>query len=497
MEDNMKKWIWIIITLFTAYTAFGMDVKGDFNWETRVSLTNGDFLFNQLNGKLKFEHQANDNLYGTAQLGFRFYNNPLGQTSLNSTLSAWEMGNLYSVQPLEISLDQAYFTYKDFLFDGLDISAGKQRITWGTADKLNPTDLLNANDFSDPLDYGRKIPTASVNLTYNFPVMNSGIQFVYEPLSPVARLNSLFETKTRSGIVSNAAKSFYRLNAASTVWSGTVITPSPSISNFTIGTKLFGTLAGFDLSAGYLTRLNDLPEATKIAIDQNLYYNNILEVMNSPSSATVTLNNAAYTMEYYREHVITFDFSKDLDFILLWGEASVVFQPESKTRSVATNHIYTNGVLLMTQVATTDVVALSNEVDVKYTVGFDKTFGDGWYVNFQYNHGFFNERGNNGAERLQDYLALRFEKKFFGDKLKFSLTGIYNVNNFFDAFSTNDVFAYLNNHYGVMGSFSVTFLPADDVSLEIGVEGFDGKDDTSIGAMRNYDMAYMKFGYLF
>lgn len=478
-------------------TAYGIDVKGDFSWESRYSLTNGDFLFNQVNGSLKFEQQANENLYGMAQIGFRYYNNPIGQTTYNSTLSAAELGILYSVQPIEISLEQAYFIYKNFIFENMDISAGKQRIAWGTSDKLNPTDILNANDFSDPLDYGKKIPAAALNLNYAFPVVNGNIQFVYEPYSPIARLNSLMENKTRSGIIANIAKNFASMNSSAAVWTGTVETPAMNASNFTIGTKLSATLIGFDLSASYLTRLNDFPELVHIAVDQDLYYNNLMELMTTPSAGSVKLNSADYTLSYYREHVIGFDLSKDLNFILLWAEASVTFQPEVKTRFDFSNYIYTNGATAMTQAVSSETIVLSNEVYVKYTIGFDKTFGDSWYINFQYNHGFFNERGNNGAERLQDYLVLRFEKKFFSDKLKLALTGMANVNNFYDAICTNDMGAYLTNNYGIMGQFAISYAPVDDLNLEIGVNLFDGKDTTTIGIMKDNDMIYFRCDYMF
>lgn len=501
----MKKGIFLILFILVGTGAYAMDIKGDFSWETRYSLTNGDFLFNQVNGSLKFEQQANENIYGMAKVSFRYYNNPVGQTTFNSTLSPNELGILYSVQPLEISLDQAYISCKDFLFENLDLSAGKQRITWGTADKLNPTDILNANDFSDPLNYGKKIPTAALNLNYSIPAVNGNIQFVYEPFSPVARLNammvSILDSRAKLGTVSNIAKNFASVNAASANWTETISTPAWHASNFTIGTKISATLIGFDLSASYLTRLNDFPELVNIHVDQEIYYNSMWDALLTPNVGTVTINSGDYNMSYYREHVIGFDLSKDIGIVLLWAEASVTFQPEVKTTSTVTSHIYTNSAgtnaYWFDNVANTDIVVLSNEVYVKYTVGFDKTFGDSWYVNFQYNHGFFNERGNNGAERLQDYLQLRFEKKFFSDKLKFALTGMANVNNFYDAICTNDMGAYLTNNYGLMGQFAISYIPFDDLTLEIGVNLFDGKDTTTLGLMKDYDMIFFRCDYMF
>jgi len=72
-----------ITLLLTGFTgAYGMDITGNFTMETRFSTSNSDLLFNQESGSLKFE-QANGNLYGMAQLGYRYYNNPIGQTTYN------------------------------------------------------------------------------------------------------------------------------------------------------------------------------------------------------------------------------------------------------------------------------------------------------------------------------------------------------------------------------------------------------------------------------
>ncbi len=492
----MKRIILISAAILSFTAVFSMDITGNFTMEDRFSISNGDLLFNQESGSLKFE-QAGENLYGMAQLGYRYYNNPIGQTTYNSILSAQELNLIYSVEPIELSLDQAYFTYKDFIIDRLDLSAGKQRIAWGTADKLNPTDLLNANDFSDPFDFGKKIPTIAVNLNYEI-ADRGNIQIVYEPYSPIARLNSLMESVTTQSITSNLSTNFSSYNSSSTVWNGIVNTPPVNASNFTIGTRLSGTIAGFDLSVSYISRVNDIPEIESISADENLYYSTIGQVTTSPYSANVTLNDASYNLNYFRENVIGFDFSKDLNFILLWGEASVTFQPEIDSYSTVTNHIYVNGIgNIANQVTNIEDVVLSNQVYVKYTIGFDKSFGDSWYINFQYNHGFFNERGNYGPERLEDYLVLRLEKKFFSDKLKLAVTGFYDVNDFSAAFNSGNFFNYLNNNYGIMGQFMISYTPVDDLNVEIGIYEFGGVGSTTLAMMQDYSLIYTKFTYSF
>jgi hypothetical protein len=61
------------------------------------------------------------------------------------------------VSPLNLDLREAYVDLYGFLFDNLDLRIGRQRIAWGTADKLNPTDNLNPDDLEDIWDFGRHL----------------------------------------------------------------------------------------------------------------------------------------------------------------------------------------------------------------------------------------------------------------------------------------------------------------------------------------------------
>jgi hypothetical protein len=493
----MRKLLAILASLLaSAGISYSMDIRGSFIMDTRFSLSNADLLFNQENGSLQFEQQVNDNLYGKAKIGFKYYNNPIGKTTFNNILSADELGMIYSVQPFEISLDEAYFTYSDFLINKLDLSAGKQRIAWGSADKLNPTDLLNPNDFSDPFDFGKKIPTSAVNMTYHFPFMEGGLQMVYEPFSAIARMNTLMEQtlkdKMLTNLVENQSARVSGINYPSLLWDEAVETPSLNASNFTYGVKLFAVLAGMDLSISYITRINDFPAAKTLNINQRT------DMDGTFSTTNITLEQISYNLVYYREHVIGSDFSKDLNFLLLWGEASLTFPGEQKTLSKISNDIYITGLGYAGSTnIIEDSVSLSNEVYVKYTLGMDKSFDGGWYANFQYNHGFFNERGNNGPERLQDYFLLRVEEKVFSEQLKFALTGLYNINNLWFAFQSSDLLNYLSKNSGILGQFGITYTPKPDLNIEIGVILIDGKEGTTLGTMKNSDSVYAKFEFNF
>ncbi len=496
-----KYGLMIFILLMITGSFHALDVSGNFSTETRFSLTNGDYLFNQENGSLKFEQQVDDNLYGMAKLAFKYYDNPHGNTTYNSTLNADELSSLYSLQPLEISLDEAYFTYMNFIVEKLDLTAGKQRITWGTADRLNPTDILNPNDYSDPFDFGKKIPVPAVNLVYHFPALESSLQLVFEPYSSAARQNCMMINQLRSGlyagIISNMNMGVTTFQDASAGWLyEKALTPEPNLSNFAAGVKLAGVIGGFDLSVNYVTRMNNMPYVMEVNLDTKT------ELLLSPGLATnVSIDSKAYTLGFYRENEVGFDFSKDTGFMLVWGEAAVTFPGEQKTVTKINNTLIIDaplpgaGSYFMPQ--TNEAVVISNEAYVKYTVGCDKSFEGGWYINFQYNHGFFNERGNAGPERLQDYFLIRLEERLLSDKLKFALTGFADINNLGDAFKADDFGAYVRDNSGILGQFSIAYSPDPSVTVETGVYGIDGTDNTSLGEMKDYDMVYIKFDYSF
>lgn len=83
----------------------------------------------------------------------------------NATQSA-DLYNKGIVDPYNLEIREAYVQLNDFLTKNLDVTIGRQRIVWGTADKLNPTDNLNPYDLEDILDFGRHRGSDAVNLNY-------------------------------------------------------------------------------------------------------------------------------------------------------------------------------------------------------------------------------------------------------------------------------------------------------------------------------------------
>jgi len=80
---------------------------------------------------------------------FPLLQQPHRQTSGNTVLDSRELEcSIRSSRSKSAWIRRILLT--KFCSGGSGSFAGKQRIPWGTADQLNPTDILNANDFSDP-----------------------------------------------------------------------------------------------------------------------------------------------------------------------------------------------------------------------------------------------------------------------------------------------------------------------------------------------------------
>jgi hypothetical protein len=468
----------ILIVLASGTTPLhAIDIVGKISSETRIAFEDGDILFNEENGSLTFDNQVNDYLYAKLVVDFCYYNNPAGQTSFSTLLEPVELGLVRSLYPFEIGIDEAYATYSDFLFQGLDLSIGKQRITWGTADRFNPTDILNPLNLKVPLEFGKKIPCLALNAVWNFGMFDSFIQFVFEPYSGVARLNPELVNTMQNGL--DAAYAGIMLQGGLTddepSWdSVTVETPEANIKNFVIGTKAAASLYGFDLSANYATRINDMP------------YVKDIDLVIDPPGTEVSANTC--TLGYYREHEVGFDAAKDFGIFLTWAEIALFFQDEQKT-AVTTSL----PALSMTTTGYSQII--SSEPYVKYTVGLSQKLWGFFYFNLQYNHGFFNERGNEGAERLQDYLILLTEFQILSDTLIIGLTGLGNLDNLYDAVQESDIVQYISDNYGVLFEIDITYQPLPDFSIKSGIMFIDGKNSSSLANMKDYDIASIQFSY--
>ena len=134
---------------------------------------------------------------------------------------------------------------------------------------------------------------------------------------------------------------------------------------------------------------------------------------------------------------------------------------------------------------TQDSIVLKKEPYVKFIVGADYTFSNGAYLNFQYLHGFIQERGK---EALNDYFFVRLEKTFFEDKLNFApLGGGFIVSDWSD----------IKNNYSLIYVPEISYQATDNAKITMSAAIFTGKGDNVFVKFNDYNMLMFKLKYSF
>ncbi len=458
----MKKFlIVLIIFLFlpiflSADTSFEGEIKSDI----RAKIKKGNYLYNEENLLLKYQADVSDNLAGFASLNFRYQN-------FSDVSTPQDLNNRINVEPIELQLKEAYIDYYGFLFDKLDLRAGKQRIAWGTADKLNPTDNLNPDDLTDIFNFGEKIPTIAIKATYYFPkeISLQGIWIPYFTSSRFSDNEFNYPEMLTHGLKTGISQ---QLGVSPDI-SGLIEMPEKKAGNSMFGIKLSGKLFNFDLSMSYFKGYDDLPIVKKMYIDA--------------TGITTGDVKANYKMKFPEMQVIGLDTAGELFKIGVWAEAACFIPKEVKI-------ITTTEMPTATSFNTNTV--LDKEPYFKYTIGFDYTFKNGIYINSQFIHGFFVERGYH-QEKSQDYIIARIEMKFFQEKLKLGLNGAIGVKDLNKAKKFKDVKKKSGNMWGP----EITYYPADSTELTLGCMAIEGSDETFFGKLKDDDQIYLKFKLFF
>ena len=165
----------------------------------------------------------------------------------------------------------------------------------------------------------------------------------------------------------------------------------------------------------------------------------------------------------------------------VWAEAAA-FLPENEV-------IMTNDLSAMYPMSPVPVIqdttVLEKRIYTKFILGADYNFANGAYLNFQYMHGFINERGK---EALNDYFFVRLEKKFFEDKLKIAPVG--------GGFIVSD-WSDVGNNYAIVYIPEISYMATDNAEITLSAALFSGKGDNMFASMKDYNMMMFKLKYSF
>ncbi len=361
----------------------------------------GDFGLKRLETRLKIAGNLNDRI--SYNLRFDGFSNSGTLFTKNSFPESGILSSPVYSEYFELNLYEANIMISDFLIDNLDLTIGKQRISWGTADKIGVMDNLNPIDFAnfftfDP-DYAfEKRPQTALNFEY-YTGDNSKIQFIWLMQHQVSPLPYGYTLLTKQSMKVNNIE-------VSNNWRNNI-----KDSNFGIrfSTNLFNIDFGFS------------------------FYNGNISLPIIKSYMLSSIPSAEFF--YGKEKIVGTDFSTSIGGASVWGEAAYII-PDDSSGLIQVPVVLNNNFIGVRNIN----FSLFEKGFFKYVIGGDYNFAHGFYINFQYLHGFFDEfdyskeaekyfmkRKGEFFGEISDYIIPDIEYKFHGDDYKIKLSGIIEI----------------------------------------------------------------------
>lgn len=370
----------------------------------------GDFAFKRLEGRFRLKASVSENV--SAEVRLDAFSSPDALFSNRTFPEAGLLASPGQAEPFELSLYEGFIRVNHFLLKNLDLTVGKQRIHWGTADKLNLVDNLNPVDFAnfltfDPDYYLERRPQTAINLEY-YPSQNSKLQIVWLPERQHSPLPAGFSEMLKTNL---AGLPQPEIN---------VETEEPSLKHSNFGVRFSTVLFNVDLGLSYYKGNYSLPY---------IYGVQVSTPPQSPSSRVY--------FRYPGKQVFGLDLSGELKSVGFWAELT-------RTRPDKKFSWLDSFLLIGSQVLPLAVeFPLMENYYWQWVVGADYTFSlaDGLYVNAQYVHGLFDEvafsplaKGYFGLRQgmwfgqIQDYLGGRAELRLLKGDLKLGLNSLISLN---------------------------------------------------------------------
>jgi hypothetical protein len=443
----MGRSITIALSLITINLAAG---QGGLSWNgylhTDLHLGIRDSLLyrgSEFRLDLKAEAKPSDKTRFYADLWLRTWGLP--PSARMADLSNWRA---------DLNLREAYIDLYGMPFAKLDLRIGRQRIAWGTADKLNPTDNLNPPDLEDIWDFGRHLGSDAVKLSFYpeaFTFTGIFIPFFEPAVLPRGNWAGIFT----SGFALPPGLSLRS-------FTDSLIVPGENPGeNAIVGIKAGRNVLGYDLSLSYVLGRDYLPLPRRIAI--------------SPAD-TLGGVNVRSELEFPRLHIFGADLAGSIADLGIWLETAVTLPDQE---AVLTTDLSALGL------GVADSVIRPKKPYVKYVFGVDYTFKNGIYANLQFLHGFIHERS---ADELEDYIMAGLDWKFFEEKFKIMpISGGVEIKDFRD----------LKDNYALIYAPEISYRPQDNTDLILGVRWIEGNGTTTFGRAKSQSEIYFRLKYSF
>ena len=454
--NNIKTSLMLVLVFMG--NAYGQDMSLNLSGEL---MTDQRFLFQEKNpwawNENRLTVSLDKRITGSSKFSGEIWLRNIGLPDITSS------GDLYNkgiIDPYNLEIREANVQLYGFLTKNLDVTIGRQRIAWGTADVINPTDNLNPYDLEDILDFGRHRGSDAINLHYYFNNSFS-LQAVYVPFFQPANLPV--------GIFAGSLNAEMEMPPGMVLenYSDTILMPGFNLwESASTGLRLKGFGGGVDFSASYVYGWDGLPFNTG-----NVFM---------PANAMGGINVNAQ-LSFTKNHIIGADLATSIAGIGFWAEAALFIPEEDVMMSNDISAFYP----MSPDPVIVDSVILEAKPYLKFVVGGDYNFADGSYLNFQYIHGFIHERGKMA---LNDYFFLRYDKSFFNYKLKVSaLSGGFIVADWKNI-GENFALAYMPE---------IIYQATPNAQISLSTALFAGKGDNLFANMKEYDMFIFKLKYVF
>lgn len=387
-----------------------------------------------------------------------------------------DLSSMQLLAPFHVESDAAYVALNDIL-PGLDVKIGRQIVVWGTGDKFNPTNNINADDLEDRPLFTEPIANQMVVVDFSPWQDKLWFQGVYVPLFypallPPSASQALADPQTPVNFANQVDRDkmsflqgFIKANSQFYPSVSTIVERPPvNITNGQAAAKIGSRIGPVDLSASYYYGFHDIP----------IPYKAISTQRGSLSDPAVDgfWYDSNVTLVYPRMHVAGLDFAAQLPFLDdmgLWGEGALIIP----------QHNYDFKVELPILLDVTPDDGMANPVRqfqgaivekrpfLKATVGADYTIGKHWYINAQYLRGFIDDFGTGN---IGNYLVGGSELVFFGRHLIFRFFTVTD-------FPRNRA----DRASAVLAPNIIMVPPWGYATLEVGGFAFLGRNDTKFG----------------
>lgn len=457
-----------------------VELHGAIGTENFVGIEHLDFLdFRNANFvELKLSAKPHEQVEVHADLQFQNTN----FTAVRLLDDLWDRS---AVEPVSWRIDRASMAMNGFLLDSdlftLDLTAGKQRLSWGEADGLNPTNLLDPYDLENPQDFKERIGNVSLKAVLTvaeelfaieavvvprflpsvLPIdLFLGDDILHNPLMPSTEgLFAPLEPLGFAPILHQPSRD--KLSTA---------TPAPELAQVMGGARVLWTLVGFDWAVSYTHGRQLIPVPTKVAATGAIV--NAGQGDCPPGGKTcLVVDFGQIELRYPSLEVVGLSARGAIGDLGVWGEVALLL-PEAVETEIGLQ-------VPIVQVDPIRVPMIEDEPFTKWVLGAEYTIPGGFYLNLQWVHGFLIELT---AHRLHDYLFLVARKSFLSDRLKFEL-------NLGGELDTNNGARGL----GATWNASVAYRPFDGSEVTLGVLMARGDEGTTLDLFQQLDQAYLKF----